>query len=67
MTKAEKTAKWRKRYSNEVNKITRHYQQLNANAEVITRKPTPEELDYFLSVLKVNANYLQFRAKSPLL
>ena len=56
MTKAEKTAKWRKRYSNEVNKMTLHYQQLNANAEVITRKSTPEELNYFLSVLKVNAN-----------
>lgn len=56
MTKAEKTAKWRKRYSNEVNKMTLHYQQLNANAEVITRKPTSEELDYFLSVLKGNAN-----------
>ena len=56
MTKAEKTAKWRKRYSNEVNKMTLHYQHLNANAEVITRKPTLEELNYFLSVLKVNIN-----------
>lgn len=53
MTKAEKTAKWRKRYSNEVNKMTLHYQQLNANAEVITRKPTLEELNYFLSVLNM--------------
>ena len=52
MTKAEKTAKWRKRYSNEVNKMTLHYQQLNANAEVITRKSTPEELNYFLFCVK---------------
>lgn len=56
MTKAEKTAKWRKRYYNDVDKMTRHYQQLNANAEVTTRKSTPEELNYFLSVLKANAN-----------
>lgn len=56
MTNAERASKWRKKYNNEVKKMTEHYNNLNANAEVITRKPTPEELDYFNSILKSKSN-----------
>ena len=52
MTHAEQTRRWRRRYSMEVGKMTRHYNNLNANAHVTIRKPTPEELKYFLSFSK---------------
>lgn len=55
MTHAEQASRWRKRYNREVEKMTEHYNNLNANAHVATRKPTPEELDFFLSFGKDNS------------
>ena len=34
--------------------MAEHYNNLNANAPVITRKPIPEELEFFLSFSKEN-------------
>ena len=56
MTHAEQASRWRKRYNREVEKMTEHYNNLNANAHVATRKPTPEELEFFLSFSKENIN-----------
>ena len=57
MTHAEQASRWRKRYNREVEKMTEHYNNLNANAPVATRKPTPEELEFFLSFSKENIKY----------
>ena len=54
MTHTEQTRRWRQRYDMEVGKMTEYYNNLNANAPVIIRKPTPEELEYFLSFSKEN-------------
>ena len=54
MTHAEQASRWRKRYNREVQKMTEHYNNLNANAHVATRKPTPKELEFFLSFSKEN-------------
>ena len=54
MTHAEQASRWRKRYNREVEKMTEHYNNLNVNAHVATRKPTSEELDFFLSFSKEN-------------
>lgn len=41
---------WKERYSAEVEKMTLRYEGLNKCANTITRKPTPEEEEYYRSV-----------------
>ncbi len=39
-------------YRREVEKMTHYYETVNANAETITRKATPEENEYYLRLLE---------------
>ena len=51
MTNSERNRRWYDRYNREVNNMTTYYERLNAAAPVITRKPTPEEIEFYNNVI----------------
>lgn len=51
-------AKWKERYTEMINKSCYEYEQLNKEAEVKTRKLTPEEFDMIFGV-NGNPNYIK--------